>query len=74
MVECDICGKWAGRHVDVSMLRLRVHYHVCSDACEAEAKQRGRNAWDEWNKRAIETEIKRSPFGEELERETKYGR
>jgi hypothetical protein len=49
--QCDICESIAGTFpVTVPMPGLRVLYHVCSDDCEAEARQRGRNAWDEWNK------------------------
>jgi len=71
--QCDICEAIAGTWpVEVHMPMLRVLYHVCSDECEAEAHHRGRVAWDEWTKQAQETEIKRSPFGEQLERETKY--
>jgi len=50
--QCDICGAISGTYtVIVPMPGLRVAYHVCSDDCEEEARQRGRNAWDEWNKR-----------------------
>ncbi len=54
--QCDICEAIAGTWtVIVPMPGLRVAYHVCCDECEAEARQRGRNVWDEWNKRQKET-------------------
>lgn len=50
--QCDICGGIAGTYtVIIDMPGLRVRYCVCSDECEADARQRGRHAWDEWNKR-----------------------
>jgi hypothetical protein len=54
-MQCDICtSKIETRPVEISMPGLRVLYHVCSDTCEEEAQQRGKNAWQEWLKRQQE--------------------